>query len=171
MSISKELIEAVNSKNVTLVRIILKNSLIMDPTFKEFDEEIAYAEKNINNLYEEYDGYELEENKSKWNKDYMDEQLNNLLYNFSKKRINHLKDICRVVYEDKIRKINQNNNSNNMNNNKAKVVITKPVATTVTIGGTVALVAGIVIGKNILVVSGAAAAIVGGVSLISNNSK
>lgn len=168
MSESKEFIDAVNSENLSLVRVMLKDSLVLDPTFKEFNELISYAKKNISNLYEEHDDEAFETNSEMWNKNYMNKQLNNLMYNFSKERIEHLKKVCQFVYSDRIKNISSKINNEQPN---IKVIGTKSIATTTTVGGIGLAIAGVVLEETMLIVGGAIIAIAGGVMLISNKDK
>lgn len=105
MAVSVEFKKDVDSKNVRSVRIMLKDSMIIDPTFKEFDERIRYAETKLPDLYDDHDGENFSHDLSKWNKDYMNEQMVNLIHNFSKERIEFLKKLCRHIYADKVESI------------------------------------------------------------------
>ena len=45
--ISNEYRSTVNSKNILRTRIMLKDSMILDPTFSQFNEMLAYARQII----------------------------------------------------------------------------------------------------------------------------
>jgi hypothetical protein len=88
---------AVRNNNVSGVRIMMKDSLLADPSFQEF----AAMEKcaaPLKDLYVPYDGEELNQSPTEWNKDYMNLMLAKLLFNFSHERIEHLKKIIRHLY-------------------------------------------------------------------------
>ncbi|MBN1065539.1 hypothetical protein [Clostridium botulinum] len=165
MTQSKEFIEAVKNENLNLVRVMIKDSLVMDPTFKEFNERISYAKKSISDLFEEHDNEVLQTEKSEWTKNYMNTQLNNLMYNFSKERIEHLKKVCQFVYADRINNIAKNSSGQE----NIKVTGTKSVSTSVVIGGVGLAIAGIALEKAVLVAGGAVLAVAGGIMLINNN--
>lgn len=93
MSIDKTFKEAVQDGDIQLVRIILKNSIIMDTTFKDFDEMISYAQ-DMPGLYEEFDNQPLSHDETSWDDDYLADLMGELTDNFSHERINHLKKVA-----------------------------------------------------------------------------
>ena len=115
MSLTKAFKDAVDHNDVGGVRIMLKNSLLLDPSFNDFDEEERYASQMID-LYDEYDGDPFETDESKWNDDYMNEQMVKVVWNFSHERINHLKNVVR-----KLRPVKKNAGFANVNNFRTKV--------------------------------------------------
>ena len=84
-------------------------SLIRDPSFAEFDEMSREAEKGLGSrtLYDKHDGESFSPNKSDWNKTYMNNQMVDLMSNFSRERINHLKAVCSFIYADEIQNMRQ----------------------------------------------------------------
>lgn len=98
MAVSQEFQAALDNIEIRLVRIMLKNSLMADPTFTEFSEMLKLAEESLNSLYDEHDGEVLINDNSQWNKDYMDTQMVNVIRNFSRERIELLKNICAHLY-------------------------------------------------------------------------
>ena len=104
MPVTSDFKNAVHDKNVRRVRIMMKDSLIRDPSFTEFDEMSREAEKGLGagTLYDKHDGESFSLNKSDWNKTYMNNQMVDLMYNFSRDRINHLKAVCSLIYADEI---------------------------------------------------------------------
>ena len=55
MALTQSFYQAVNEKNVRLVRIMMKDSLIVDPSFQQFSEMEKAAEK-VMDIYEPHDG-------------------------------------------------------------------------------------------------------------------
>ena len=117
MKYSEDFERAVTEKNKLVVVTILQGNLLVDKTFKYFDEMCEYAERKIKNLYDEHNG-EVFLEKSEWNKSYMDRQMTILIRNFSKERIKHLKNIITKLYSPKINKTANKNNFNNEYNSK-----------------------------------------------------
>ena len=158
MSINPELKKAVAEDDVLMVRVMLKNCMWSDPTFETFNEAIAYAEKNIGNLYEKHDGEIFSEDKTKWNKDLVAEQLTKCVDNFSRERIIYLRRICRYFYADKIRTIEtkrrvQHVERHRGNEKRKKVMMAGAGVTAVGLiaGSTVLTVAGVaVVGYGLL---------------------
>ena len=101
--VSPEFNSAIKTGNLLRVRIMLKDSLIVDPTFAQFNEMLAYARQGLPELLEPYDNGSLEDDRSKWDKDLMNMELVEIVNNFSQTRIDHLKRVISIVLADKIR--------------------------------------------------------------------
>ena len=104
--------KAVDNKDIRKLRIMMKDSLLIDLSFKQFNEMSKYV-KNIEGMYDEHDDKTrpFEEDKSKWDKNYMDKQMTQLFIgNFSKKRIEHVKKVINYLYKDKKKNVNESTN-------------------------------------------------------------
>ena len=102
--VSPEFNATVKSRNVLRARIMLKDSLIVDPTFSQFNEMLVYAKQALPNLLVPYDGEVLENDRTKWNTDLMNTELVEIVNNFSDVRIEHLKKVISVVLAENIKK-------------------------------------------------------------------
>lgn len=102
--VSQEFQAAVNQGNLLRARIMLKDSLLVDPTFLQFNELLAYGRTRLPDLIEPFDGELLNMEPSCWNQDQMNMELVQLVNNFSLERINHLKKVIEVVKADDIKK-------------------------------------------------------------------
>lgn len=96
---------AILVNNSRQTRIMLTDSLILDPTFDRFDEMLSYAERQLPDIIVPFDGENLENDISKWNRELMDRESVQLIDNFSKKRIEHLKKVITQVMASKIDKL------------------------------------------------------------------
>ena len=94
MAITDSFKEAVAASDVTSLRIMMKNSLLVDPTFVEFEAMNELAQK-VSGLLDAHDGREFENNKASWNDDYMNKLMVQVVGNFSEERIAHLKEVVR----------------------------------------------------------------------------
>ena len=94
MALTNAFREAVTEKNVRKIRIMLKDSLLVDPSFKRF-QEMERAASLVEGLYDVHDGRELTEDKEAWNDAYMDRLMVQVVSNFSHERIEHLKEVVR----------------------------------------------------------------------------
>ncbi|EOU1756098.1 hypothetical protein QTH34_02095 [Clostridium perfringens] len=127
MALTNAFNEAVNSNNVRRVRIMMKDSLLVDPKFNLFKEMDTVASK-MQGLYQEHDGRAFNLDKSTWNKDYMNKLMVQVVSNFSHERVNHLKDVVRYLNpiskngEEIIKSKNLNNHRTNkeLNNYRTK---------------------------------------------------
>lgn len=117
--VSQEFKSTVLSNNLLRTRIMLKDSLVVDPTFLQFDEMLEYARKKLPNLLCPFEGDELESEISKWTEQQMNMELVELINNFSLERLNHLKKVIATTKADEIVRIKtlrrQSLNSSNLN--------------------------------------------------------
>lgn len=160
MKISQEYVESVKREDVLMVRIMLKDSLIVDPTFVEFDELLAYAEDNLTSLYDVHDGEKFNNDISTWTKDYMDEQMVKVIDNFSKERISFLKKICGYLYCGRAEEVER---ERIIEEAKGRQMTQKQVGTGLAIGGVATAIVGVVVSKPIVIGVGALAAVAGGI--------
>lgn len=109
--ISPEFQAAIEGNNLLRTRIMLKDSLVLDPTFIQLDEMLAYARKRLPDLFVPFDGEILENNKTKWDKAVMNEELVGLVTNFSEERISHLKRVVSKVLGAEAEKLRQQRNT------------------------------------------------------------
>lgn len=159
MSISKEYIESVEKKDLLSVRLLLKNSLILDPSGKSFSEMLDYANEKLPGLFVDHDG-ESFKNKNDWNKDYFNEQTVKVVNNFSKERVELLKQIVRELYCEDDGETKKTEKYGNVDNNHNDVSCTKMV------GGAVAVVGvGLLIGGLVIADAPKAVPIIGGVAI------
>ena len=95
--ITKKFYDSVNEGKVRSVRIMMQNSMTVDPSMEQFNKMTEIA-KSMKGLYDTHNGENFETNKTNWNKSYMDKQMVKLIYNFSHERIAHLKNVVQYIY-------------------------------------------------------------------------
>lgn len=164
MGVNNELKESIMNGDVMMTRIILKDSLVVDPTFVEFDEMLSYAEGHMENLYDEHDGEELIYDQTHWTKDYMDQQMVTVVNNFSVERVDVLKSICKSLFSSRVSKIEKDR----INTRNEYKITKKQAGVGLTVGGTVTAAVGIVASKPIIIAAGATIAVVGGVMILTD---
>ena len=98
MALTSSFMDAVQSGDTMMVRIMMKDSLVRDPSGREFDEMDRTA-RGLGGLYVPHEGA-MNTDPSAWNEDYMNAQMVELVSNFSKDRVAHLKQVCRAIYKD-----------------------------------------------------------------------
>ncbi len=96
MALSNAFKKAVEDNSVRKIRIMLKDSLLVDPSFGRFNEMIQAA-SSVEGLYDEHNGKELVENQSEWDNAYMDRLMVQVVDNFSHERLEHLKKVVRYL--------------------------------------------------------------------------
>lgn len=92
MAITKAFTDAVNTQDVRGIRIMMKDSLLVDLTFRDF-EEMSRLAAAIPNLYDVHDGRAFIEDVSSWNDAYMNKLMVQVVGNFSHERLEHLKKV------------------------------------------------------------------------------
>lgn len=161
MAITKDFMEAVQSGKVMRVRIMLKDSLLVDPTGVQFDEMEQYATKTMGDIYTAHDGEQLNFDVTAWNEDYLNEQMVNVVNDFSQERIDLLKSMVRYLYKDKADKIRTERDTVSSTHK----ITRKQVGTGITVAGAALTVAGICTTHTALTVGGVVA-VAAGIALI-----
>lgn len=163
MALTETFKKAVEENSKVHVRIMLKDAMLVDPSMKNFNEMISYAEQKMPDLYDLHDGEKLKDSEADWNRDYMNEQMVAGVTNFSRERISLLKQIIRYLYKDQIPTMTV---TNNLKQETEKSLSSRKVAggiITVTGAGTMA--GGIALSNIPLIVAGGVVA-AGGIALI-----
>ena len=96
MALTNAFYEAVKDDNVRRVRIMMKDSLLVDPTFTDFNNMVKAA-SSMTGLYDAHDGRAFISDEQEWNDEYMDKLMVQVVGNFSHERIDHLKDVVRYL--------------------------------------------------------------------------
>lgn len=164
--ITKDFETAVRSGELPLVRIMLKDSLLIDPTAERFKEMECYAAAKMSRLYDEHDGEKLNFDRNFWNKQYFNQQMVAVIQNFSKERIELLQNMALYLYEDKANKIRQDRAADTSRRSDTR----KQAGTGAMIAGTAIAVAGICAFETVktaLIVGGAVVAAAGAALIIS----
>ena len=52
MALTNEFIEAVDNRKLIRVRIMLKDSMLVDPSLNDYNEMLAYASSKLNDLFD-----------------------------------------------------------------------------------------------------------------------
>jgi len=98
------LVEAVSSKDLKKIRVALSAYLSKNPTDEgnEVTNVLNYVQQNFNgDLWEMQDERALEQDSSKWTKDYLGYLKSDLRNNFSKERFDHIIEVGKIVRKKK----------------------------------------------------------------------
>lgn len=156
MAITNEFRDAVENGKKTRVRIMLKDIMLVDPTMKQFDEMLDFAKVNILDLFDEHDGETLKYDRGEWSESYLNNQMVVVVSNFSKERVELLRNMVKYIYRDKVEKINTSTQYQNTTS-----ITKKQVGIGMTAAGAVATVAGICAHQGLLIAGGVVVAAVG----------
>lgn len=156
MAITNEFKEAVDTGKKTRVRIMLKDIMLVDPSMNQFDEMLAYAKTKIDDLYDEHNEEILKYDRSEWNESYLNSQMVAVVSNFSKERVELLRNMVKYIYRDKAERISSGSQCQS-----STTITRKQIGIGVTAAGAVATVAGICAHQGVLIVGGVVVAAVG----------
>lgn len=95
MALTREFREAVSQGNLLRVKIMLKDSLLVDTSFNQFNEMLNYAEQELGGIWvsDEEDNDVFSQSPEELNT-----ILAGLVNNFSKRRVIHLKEMINKLY-------------------------------------------------------------------------
>ncbi len=148
MALSNEFREAVEEGKATRVKIMLKDSLLLDSSCKEFDEMLDYATGKIDSLIEQHDGEQFKSSEN-WDEDYLNDEMVAVVNNFSNERIELLKEVVKKLYPDNDRNPEEANSCDNTTSNgsgdRSAIGSSKIVGGAVAVVGAGVLISGIVI--------------------------
>lgn len=166
MTFPKEFLKAVENKKILRIRIMLKDSLLVDPTAAIFDEMVAYVESQIGTIYDVHDGELLKFDEAEWDKDYLNELMVEVVNNFSEDRIALLKKMVVYLFPEKVAKVlGSEHTPQQVSINLSK---RKTAGIGVTAAGAAIAVAGVVTSHTFVVVGGVAVA-AAGIALIATD--
>lgn len=114
MAISTEYAQAVSSNKILRVRIMLKDSLLLDKSFGLFDEMRRYALAKGMNIWSTSET-PLEIAPKPWTMDIMNYELTALVNDFTEEHVKYVKDIIRDLYGGHVPNNNQHTKSNELN--------------------------------------------------------
>ena len=141
MALSEEFKEAVEQNKKTRVRIMLKDSLLVDSSCAEFDERFRFAQSSMPDLMDSHDGESFKA-PEQWNEDYLNDQMVAGVNNFSKERVDLLKKMVKPAKASTPKAIpiqnhSYSNTAKSSNNSSAVLVggIVAGVGAAVLIGG------------------------------------
>lgn len=98
MALTPEFISAVSAGNLLRVRIMLKDSLLVDKRFNQFREMRTYAEgRGVNFWMKKPQELEIAP-EAEWNLDLMNLELTRLVNDFTKERLAYCQSIIEKVY-------------------------------------------------------------------------
>ena len=100
-----EIKKCADAQDIKGLRYIFADCLDVDPTFEKYRESYEFC-KEISGLFEphrELNG--IMEDQRKWSREYWDQLKMDLMKNFSQIRFEHMIQVAKVVYVDKIERL------------------------------------------------------------------
>lgn len=100
----EEVKQAVQTGDIKRLKYIFVDSLDVDPTFENYREDFDYCVKH--NIFENHEVLtKLQKDSSNWTFDYWKYLKKDLTKNFSKKRMEHMIEVARVIYKEKVERL------------------------------------------------------------------
>ena len=182
MMLSSEFLKAISERNINGVRTQIYTSFTVSPKSNEGEEMVKYAEENIGNaLYKEQDNQKLDLNVANWTEEYYKQLLKDLMFNFSRERMNLLRKVRKhllagkTVNSDNRSKINNGNTNRSSvrfqktTNNRSNSINYKQTGMVVAGVGGVLLLSGLVAKSFVVGAVGGAVLVAGGIILFNDN--
>lgn len=163
MAVSKEFTEAVDSGKKIRIKIMLKDIMLVDPTMSKFDEMLSYAAGRVPDLYDEHDGENLKYDSAAWNEAYLNQQMVTVVNNFSKERVELLRNMVKYLYKDCADSMRSKSEQRS-----GAAISRKQAGTGITAAGAVIAAAGICASEGIIVVGGIAVAAAGVAMIVTD---
>lgn len=111
MSVDNSFYQVIQDKDTVSIRSMIANSFLIDPSAEEAREMIKLIDDIQYPLYDEHDGKKFLEKKH-WNREYLNCLLGELLYNFSKERVEFLLEVTPYLYKDYLNEKNNKRENN-----------------------------------------------------------
>lgn len=100
-----EIRKCVDANDIKGLRYIFVDCLDVDPTFEKYRSDYEYC-ANMDGLFEPYrELTPLSLDKAAWDMNYWEQLKLDLMKNFSQKRFEHMREVAKVVYAEKIDKL------------------------------------------------------------------
>lgn len=90
--------EAVKSKDILIIRIMLKDSLLVDRSFEQFEKMCNYAKENGADPWKNEEETFERKPRGLWNTELMNSELVKLVDDFTKERCEYCREIIRSIY-------------------------------------------------------------------------
>lgn len=120
MAISNEFKQAVMNKDILEIRLLLKNSLLLDTSFGKYREMLNYVNSSGVNIW--IDSKPVDRKEKPWTKDLMNYELTAIVNDFSEDHMQYLQDIISYVYNGRTeqpRNYEINENARSINSDRA----------------------------------------------------
>lgn len=100
-----EIKKCADNGDVRRLRYIFDDCLDVDPTFEKYKDGWDYCQRVSGLIEVHMDLTPFESNPSRWNDDYWIRLKSDLMKNFSRERFEHMINVAKVYYADKIKRL------------------------------------------------------------------
>lgn len=106
-----EVKKCADSNDIKGLHYIFVDCLDVDPTFEKYSADFEYC-KSINGFLVSHINITPVKNKENWDKLYWEQLKLDLMKNFSEKRFTHMRDVAKIIYADKVYRLQQEREKN-----------------------------------------------------------
>ncbi len=100
----EEVKKCIESNDIKGLHYIFVDSLDVDPTFEKYSDDYEYCKK-IKGFLEPHVDITPFSSSEKWNEKYWVQIKMDLMKNFSEKRFSHMREVAKVIYSEKIKRL------------------------------------------------------------------
>lgn len=108
----QKFIDAVHEHNLTKVRMMLADELLLDPRGASFSEMLEYAKTNMEDLFEpnKKSDYIISDDRNTWNMEFLSKVKQDLITNFSVEKLVFFQEMAMEVGKDKAKALTEEEN-------------------------------------------------------------
>lgn len=99
-----EVKKCIESNDIKGLHYIFVDSLDVDPTFEKYSDDYEYCKK-LKGFLEPHVDITPFSSSEKWNEKYWVQIKMDLMKNFSEKRFSHMREVAKVIYSEKIKRL------------------------------------------------------------------
>lgn len=116
----QKFIDAVHEHNLTKVRMMLADELLLDPRGASFSEMLEYAKTNLVDLFEpnKESDYIISDDRNTWNMEFLSRVKQDLITNFSVEKLAFFQEIAMEVGKDKAKALTEEENGDRIHSSR-----------------------------------------------------
>lgn len=122
-----EVKKCIESNDIKGLHYIFVDSLDVDPTFEKYSDDYEYCKK-IKGFLEPHVDITPFSSSEKWNEKYWVQIKMDLMKNFSEKRFSHMREVAKVIYSEKIKRLELERERLELHNQEAEKKQKEPMA-------------------------------------------
>ena len=119
MSVTKEFMQAIEDRNILRIRLMMKNSLLLDTTFNDFRKMESIARNHGIDIWQRTSQSTLPKRKKSWSLDDMNYELTSIVKDFTKEHMQYLMEIIDELYNNTTKPLVENSNNMRRDENKS----------------------------------------------------
>lgn len=122
-----EVKKCIESNDIKGLHYIFVDSLDVDPTFEKYSDDYEYCKK-LKGFLEPHVDITPFSSSEKWNEKYWVQIKMDLMKNFSEKRFSHMREVAKVIYSEKIKRLELERERLSKKNQEAEKKQKEPMA-------------------------------------------